>query len=377
MSARNAIAKIWTNIQYNLFPYLEQQLGELSSDFRKLAAILELIRIEDFIPSYKFNEGRPPRDLAAMARAYIAKIYLKINYTRDLVERLKRDKQLQQLCGFDLFRNIPSQSKFSRAFKKFATLSIPEKSHQALIQEVYKDELLRNIVIDSAPLSAREKAKRPKLSKIERKRQKDRERGAKKRGELLNRRQIQMNQDNKKSLQDLPKSCDKGMKKSSEGYTQIWKGYKLHVAINDDCVPIASVMTSASLNDCEAAIPLIRKSNQIASNLYNLMDAAYDHPEIKQVISSSGRVAIIDSCPKGTLQKEMKTQEIERKKILNFETVEDRHYKERMPKERFIALYKDFYGGRSIFYKGYEKVFCHVQFGVLTLTASTLLNLIT
>ena len=49
---------------------------------------------------------------------------------------------------------------------------------------------------------------------------------------------------------------DKGMKKSAQGYTTIWKGYKVHAAVDDDCIPLAVIITSASLNDCEVAIPL-------------------------------------------------------------------------------------------------------------------------
>src|SRR5476649_2458119 len=81
---------------------------------------------------------------------------------------------------------------------------------------------------------------------------------------------------------DLPKLCDKGMKKSAQGYTMIWKGYKLHAAVDDHCVPLAVIITSASLNDCEAAIPLAIKSDRVAKNLYDLMDAAYYHPEIME-----------------------------------------------------------------------------------------------
>lgn len=377
MSARNTISKIWNNIQYNLFPNLEQEIGDLSFLHKKLAAILELVRIEEFIPSSRFVNGRPPKDLIAIARANIAKIVFKIPYTKDLIRCLKNDKQLQQLCGFDIYKPLPSPSKFSRAFNKFAKKSLPETVHQSLINEIYKEDLLLHVIIDSTPIKAREKEIKKDLDKRERKRKRQRESyRAKSRGEL-NRRQKQLIEDNEKSLQELPKFCDKGMKKSSQGYTEIWKGYKLHVAINDDCVPLAGILTSASLNDCEAAIPLIRKSHQSALNLYNLMDAAYDHPEIREAVVSSGRVPIIDQCPHGPKQKEEKNAESDRKKHLNFETAEDKRYKERLPKERFNALYKDFHGGRYIFFKGYEKISCHVMFGLLTLTASTLLNLIT
>nr|MBA3237661.1 IS5/IS1182 family transposase [Parachlamydiaceae bacterium] len=71
-----------------------------------------------------------------------------------------------------------------------------------------------------------------------------------------------------------------------------------------------------------------------------------------------------------------KEEEKNRKKILNFKTAEDKRYAERFPKERFNAMYKDFHGGHTLFYKGHSKVSCHVMFGVLTLVASTIINLI-
>ena len=166
------------------------------------------------------------------------------------------------------------------------------------------------------------------------------------------------------------------MKKSAQGYTMIWKGYKLHASIDDNCIPLAAIITSASLNDCEAAIPLAKKSAQVAQNLYDLMDAAYDHPEIEMHSISLGHIPIIDKCPHNSTQKMEKRAEKERRKILNFETAEDKRYKERFSKERFNALYKDFNGGRNILYKGYQKVSCHIMFGVLTLAASTIINLI-
>lgn len=179
-----------------------------------------------------------------------------------------------------------------------------------------------------------------------------------------------------KMMEELPNKCDKGMKISAEGYTKIWKGYKLHSAVDDHGVPLAVIVTSASLNDCEVAIPLAAKSHQAATNFYDLMDAAYDHPEIKMHSISLGHVPIIDKCPQNKAQKIEKEAEKERKNILNFKTAEDRRYKERLPKERFNALYKDYHGGRNIFYRGHPKVFCHVMFGVLVVAAMAIIKLI-
>lgn len=376
MVFRSSLSNFWNNIQHTLFPQLEKDLGELSANHKKLIAILELIRIEEFVSCSRFYDGRPRKDRKAIARAYIAKIVFKFTYTKQLIEYLKVDKTLRHICGWDIFKKMPSESKFSRAFSEFSKSSLPEKVHYALVKEVYRNQIVGHVVKDSTPLEVREKHLK-KDSLKNRNKLKEEKKRKQRAGKLLNRRQKQLNETNLETMiQDLPKLCDKGMKKSAQGFTMTWKGYKLHAAIDDHCVPLAVVVTSASLNDCEVAIPLASKCHLVATNFYDLMDAAYDHPEIKEHSISLGHIPVIDKCPNSQMQKIEKEKEKKRKKILNFKTAEDKRYGERMPKERFNALYKDFNGGRSIFYRGHEKVSCHVMFGVLTVAASIIISLI-
>ena len=360
MSIRESLSKFWHNVQYTLFPSLERDIGKLSSAYQTLVAVLELVRIEEFLISSKFFPGRPPKARAAIARAYIAKIILKLEYTKSLVKYLNDCKQLRAICGFDEFSNIPSISTFSRAFHEFAKSSLPERVHQSLIFDVYKDQVIENIIKDSCPLEVREKAlKKERTKSLKTKRVKKRKKGE------LNRRQKQiLEKDLNKSINDLPIACDKGMKKSAHGYTEIWKGYKVHSAVTNDCIPLAVIVTSASLNDCEVAIPLAEKCKSLTS-FYDLMDAAYDHPEIKEHSVSLGHIPIIDKCPNSKDQKIEKKAEQDRKKQLNFKTVEDRRYKSRFKAERFNALFKDYYGGRNVKYRGHTKVNSHVMFASL------------
>ncbi len=377
MSIKDSLSKFWENIQCKLFPQFEKTLGKLSTRHEKLIGILELVRIEKFMPSSKFRDGRPPQDRIAMAKAYIAKIVFKFPHTKQLVEYLLLDKQLRIICGWDAISEIPSESTFSRAFKEFSLISLPEQAFQALIKKTYTDQIVCHVVKDSTPIEAREKHLKKEGSSKERSQTiKNQQKKNKKLG-IPNRRQRQLKEpDVNKMINELPILCDKGMKKSSQGYTQIWKGYKLHAAVDDNCIPLAVIITAASLNDCEVAIPLAIKASQVAINLYDLMDAAYDHPEIKEHSVSLGHVPLIDKCPSSSAEKIEKEAEKERKKRLNFKTAEDKRYSERLPKERFNALYKDFHGGRNILYKGYSKISCHVMFGVLALAASSIIKLI-
>jgi hypothetical protein len=375
MSLRKTLSNFSNNINNILFPRLQEQLGELTQEHKRLIAILELIRIEEFVRSSKFRDGRPPKDRCAMARAYIAKIVFKIPYTKQLIERLKLDRQLRIICGWDFAVSIPNKSKFSRVFKEFASYALPDKAHQALIKDVYKDKVVGHVVKDSTPLEVREKPLKKNSVKNRKKAREDKEK-AKKAGELTRRQKQLKEQDVNKMIADLPKQCDKGMKKSAQGYTMIWKGYKIHASVDDHCVPLAVIVTSASLNDCEVAIPLASKTHQVVTNFYDLMDAAYDHPEIKEHSRFLGHIPVIDKCPAGRPQKIEKQKERDRKNTLNFQTAEDLRYKERFSKERFNALYKHYNVVQNIFYRGYEKVSCHVMFGVLTVAASTLISLI-
>lgn len=375
MTFRNTLSVIWTNIQYKLFPELEGQIGSLSKQLKSLIAILELIRIEEFIPCTRFNLGRPVKDRHRIARAFIAKIVLKIPHTKFLVKHLESDKQLRTICGWEEGCRIPSESKFSRAFSDFANYALADRVHQALISAAYKDKIIGHLVKDSTPIEAREKYSRKEGSQKERKKQMN-ARHAREKRNGLSRKQRQLRQNLSEMIQELPINCDFGVKTSAQGYKLAWKGYKLHTAVDDHCIPISAILTSASLNDSEAAIPLAEKSNKLAKNFYDLMDSAYDVKEVREHSLSLGHIPLVDKHSRSKTQKAEKKQEEQRKKNLNFYTAEDKRYKERFPKERFNALFKDSYGGRNIRYRGHSKIFSHVMFGMLVLTAASLLSFV-
>ncbi len=375
MTLRKTLGQIWNNIQYKLFPDLEERIGELSEQHKKIISALELLRVEEFIPCTRFNFGRPLKNQSQIARAFIAKIILKISHTKELIRILQTDKQLKIICGWDSLDKVPSESKFSRAFKKFTETGLPEKIHKAIIAEFYENQIIGHIVKDSTAIGAREPALKKENFGKERKKLLNRQQ-AKERKNGTSRKQRQLKQNLDLMIQELPVACDIGVKKGSNGTNTIWKGYKLHLAVADHCVPISAILTSASLNDSEVAIPLAEKANLTTKNFYDLMDSAYSSPEVIEHSHSLGHVPIIDKRARNPVQKREKMAEQKRKKLLNAFTAEDKRYKERFPKERCNALLKDFYGAKSIWYKGAPKIFCHLMFGVLALTASTLLSMV-
>jgi hypothetical protein len=157
-----------------------------------------------------------------------------------------------------------------------------------------------------------------------------------------------------------------GSKKNSQGYLQSWIGYKLHIETSDNGIPISALLTAASLHDSQAAIPLAAMTAERVQNFYDLMDSAYDVPEIEYYSRQLNHVPLIDVNPrrnerlKEALVMESKTQE-----ILNWQPAGAIRYNARTSAERTNARIKDEFGGRTVRVRGRIKVFCHLMIGVL------------
>ncbi len=101
MSFSTTLSKLWFNIQYTLFPFMENQVGKLSDEHQRLISVLEIVRIEQFLPCYQFRNGRPCKDRARIAKAFIAKAILKLTYTNQIIKALKEHSQLRIICGWE------------------------------------------------------------------------------------------------------------------------------------------------------------------------------------------------------------------------------------------------------------------------------------
>jgi hypothetical protein len=374
---RNNLSQIWNNIQYKLFPFLEEEQGPLSFQHKKLISILELIRIESYVPNLCRCVGRPKKQRAALARSFVAKITMKLPFTVQLRDYLLSDKQLRRICGWDSVGQIPSESTFSRAFEEFSDSNLPEIVHRELIKAVYKESYIGHLTRDSVPVEAREKAtKKPKKPK-----KKPRKRGRLKKGEIREPKELTRIEKQfsgvmtlEEMIQDLPKQCDIGTKKSPKGFALTWKGYKLHTAIDDHCIPVAAILSSASMHDSQAAIPLGIKADRVTKNFYDLMDAAYDVEEIHLHSKSLQHVPIIGRRGLRTKSEEVEAEE-KAKATLRWEPAENIRYKKRAPAERFNALLKENYMGTSVRYRQHSKVACHVMLSLLVLAADLLLRI--
>jgi hypothetical protein len=378
------LSQYWNTIQGSLFPQLEEELDPLTEKQQQLIATLELVRIEQFLPDCFGCEGRPQKTRAAVARSFVAKTVYNIDTTVFLIERLKTDKNLRRICGWENRAQLPSEATFSRAFADFADTQLPQRVHQALIKKTLGDEIVLHNSRDSTAIKAREKAQ-PKANteKEEVLVQEPKKRGRPKKGEERpipppTRIERQGMMTLEEMLKDLPTSCDKGAKKDSKGNTMYWNGYKLHLDTIDGCIPVSAIVTSASVHDSQVAIPLATLTAKTIVNLYDLMDAAYDVSAIIEHSKSLGHIPLIDKNPRRDkeLQEALKI-EAKNRKTLNLSTPEEIRYNVRTTAERANSRLKDEFGACKVRVRGHAKVACHLMFGVLALAADQLMRLVT
>lgn len=274
---------------------------------------------------------------------------------------------------------MPSEATFSRAFAAFAASALPSRLHQALIQQTHADRLVGHISRDSTAIEAREKpVTSDQPAPAEQPKQK---RGRPRKGEVRppappRRIERQLGITLTDMLKELPQHCDVGTKRNAKGHQESWIGYKLHIDTADGGIPINCVLTSASVHDSQVAIPLATMTAARVTNLYDLMDAAYDDAAIKQHSRSLNHVPIIDVNPRATpgLKQEL-ADEAKRQRPVGHCMAEDVRYRERSTAERVNGGLKDHHGGRTVQVRGPAKVMCHLMFGILTLTALQLVRL--
>jgi len=390
LTLRQQITQFAHVLQSALFPALEEELGALTTAAKRLVATLEMIPLARFLPSCRGWMGRPSKDRYAIACAFVAKTVYGFSTTRQLLEALERDAQLRRICGWEKARQVPHEATFSRAFGEFAQMQLPQFVHEALIRETQKDRLIGHIARDATAIPARERFPETPAQAAERKaatqaRRTGRVRGKKGprgphkryqggkppyRPQPDTRLQRQRTLSLAAMLADLPQQCDLGGKKNSQGNTEYWRGYKLHLDVADGQIPISCVLTSASVHDSQVAIPLATMSTQRVTYCYELMDAAYEAHHIVEQSRALGHVPIVDPAQRGR-----KKPGFLAKLPRELGGAEQVRYRERTMVERVHARLKDEFGGRHLRVRGPAKAMAHLMFGVLALTVDQLLRL--
>lgn len=368
---RDLILQRWHVIQHEVLPELKQGLGPTTPKLERLIHMLEWVRIEEYVAASWCGVGRRPHERAWLANAFVAKAALGLTTTTGLIERLTIDRVLRRICGFPLYRELPSEATFSRAFEEFATTKLAERVHEALIKTHLGDRLIGHISRDGTAIEARERpvrgaettAAETMSGRAPRKKRGRPRRGEKRAAAKRSAIARQREQSLVEMLAEIPTACDRGTKSNAQGYKVSWNGYKLHLDTADCGVPVSALLSSASTHDSRAAIPLSLISAERVTNLYDVMDAAYCSLELHEHCRNLNHVPLIDHNPRGGLKEE-------------FDPADAVRYNERTVAERSNARLKDEFGGNHVRVQGAAKVMSHLMFGVLVLSADQLMRLL-
>ena len=375
MPLLSELSDLQGRLQGELFPELAAALGPLTGLAQLLVTVIEMVPIGTFIVPTPGLPGRPPCERAALFRAFIAKAVHRIPMTSLLIERLKCDRTMRMLCGWSCAGEVPSEATFSRAFAEFAESELPTRVHTALIACTHKDRLVGHISRDSTSIAAREKP--VKIETAKRCRKKQRPKRGEPGWENTRRLERQGEMTLAEMLADLPRHCAVGVKPDAKGFKMTWTGYKLHLDVADGGIPLTGLLTSASLHDSQAAIPMTMMTSQRVVACYELMDSAYQAPEIIAAVRAQGRVPIIpEQARRAKGRKAELDGEALARRHANYLTAEQVRYRERTTAERVNGRMKDEFGADHVRVRGAEKVLCHLMFGVLALTVDQLMRLI-
>lgn len=353
-----SLPKIFVQLQRQLFPMLEEELGLLSSLDEQFSALLALADLGRFAQPYAWcGNGAPPHARVWLMQAFLAKSVYQFPTTAALREALGSRPTLRRLCGWDSAGEVPSEPTFSRAFAAFAVHALPQRVHALMVQTHAGSKLAGHLSRDATAIAVPERPG-PKAAPA-------RPYGRPKQSESRlppppKRLDLQATRSVTENLAELPCVCAIGVKRNSQGFQSCWVGYKLHLDVSDGDLPVSAVLTSASVHDNQVAIPLAQLSAQRLISLYDLMDSAYDAPQIRAFSRQLGHVPIIAANRRGSGV------------VREFEPAHAVRFRERSASERVNSRLKERYGGRWVRVRGGAKVMCHLMFGLIALTAAAL-----
>ena len=373
-------------LQNTLFGAVEVETGVLSEKARLLLSVLALVPLSRYVPPMRGWPGRPAEHRQALATAFLAKAVYGLQTTRQLIDQLRRERQLRCLCGWSHAEQIPHESTFSRAFEEFARTELPQQLHEAVIRSTQQGRIIGHIARDSTAIEARERypddpQPSPKKKRYKKAPKAKRHTPRSPRNHIEEQRLMKVQE----LLAELPRDCSLGVKKSSKGHLSYWRGYKLHLDVADGDIPVTALLTGAKLHDSQAAVALMNLTSGRVTYLYDLMDAAYDAHAIREHSIWLGHKPIIDPVQRyRKLRSKVPVSKNSRavKTVITSEPVhreltaaEAIRFRQRTSVERVNARLKDEFGARHIRYRGAAKIMAHLMFGVLALTVDQWLKL--
>ncbi|PGS45881.1 transposase [Bacillus sp. AFS041924] len=278
-----------------------QDLLEMNASNR-FEAIFSTINIDPIVHfiSKKSIYGRPTElNVHAMIYSLIARIVDRIPTIKDLVKRLENDFIFRYDCGFCFSDATPSEASFSRLIEKLSQSSLIETVKETLVLQAIKEGFISDdsVSIDATHFESRDRAvqeekkskpgkkKRGRKSKAEKARY-DQQKQAENENKSIYEKTIadQLDVSLEELEAEMPIQPKWGIKKNSEGKNTNWFGFKAHLAVGTSSQYILkSYLSSGSLNDGKAAIPLLKAIGKLPLQLnYSIFDAGYDYQAIYQ-----------------------------------------------------------------------------------------------
>ena len=283
MSVGEFVSEARHRFQGELLPFLAEEVGPLGKTHRRFVAVPDLAPVERHVRHHHRGVGHPPADRDALARASVARAVWDLPTTAAPVDRRGYDPTPRRLCGRSSRVRGPQRVDVLPGLRVVRRDPASRADARGACQGRLRGLARRaHIPRDSTAITGRE---RP-VPKPGPERTPKRRRGRPRRGEEAVRqptrleRQLKGGMSTAEMVGELPKARDVGTKRNAKGYRESWHGYKMHIDAADGDIPVSRVLTSASLHDSQAAIPLARMTAERVDHRYGLMDAVCDSREI-------------------------------------------------------------------------------------------------
>src|ERR1700684_2631918 len=100
MNPRQIVTQFAHLLQEELFPVLQSFVSPMSGQMQLLASVISMAPLERLLSARRAATGRPAKDRAALATAFMAKAVLNLPTTRDLISRVCVGAGFAHCCGW-------------------------------------------------------------------------------------------------------------------------------------------------------------------------------------------------------------------------------------------------------------------------------------
>ncbi|MEY9970629.1 transposase [Lysinibacillus sp. RC46] len=290
-----------------------QELLEMESS-RRFDAIFATFDVQPIFQLFSKKTLRgAPRELnyGAMIQSLIIRIVERIPTIKDLIKRLVNDPLFRFDCGFLVSDVVPSEASYSRMIDVISQSDVLDHMQDTLIQTAFIEGFLydEHLAIDATHFESRDAAKPSEKKEPVPPKKRGRKSKEEREAWLTEQAEIKANQSTyekeiKDQLdtsletlwQDAPIEPNWGIKKNSDGKNTFWFGFKGHLAVATKSQYIVGrLMTSANLSDSKAAIPLLKKAENLFPGHFTtaILDAGYDYEPIYSQLHTYQMRAVI------------------------------------------------------------------------------------